>query len=259
MQGKDDQTQTVETTDEAVESVETSASKTEDRLAATTVPTSLNDGDDIVVLGGDEKSEAFRGMKGKIYRVHLEKGFAHVKLDNIPNPVEIPVDYLMPGLGDDAADPAALAGSKRPRVRFVANTSGGLLIIPDLRSAGQDGEGLALQPGEKIDLLQLFEAREINKSVGLVRAMKKTSTNNNLSLLVEIESLDDPLPEGAIVKPLVEKHKPGDRFEDEPNEYDDKLAEDLRKEEERNDKLKKNKLAQRRTTQSGRGSSTLGR
>lgn len=181
-----------------------------------------------------------------------------VLLDGATNPIVLPTKDLTIAMDPNLADPAALMTSKQPRFRFIANTSGGLLSIPDLRSDSEP-EGIAFEAGEKADLLEFFTVEEINRARSLKRLIQDTSPTSGLPYLMVLESLDDPLPEGAVVKPMIDSLKPGDSVAAPENVFDDKLDELIAREEARNEKLKARTLRQRRTKTHGAGSSHLGK
>lgn len=193
--------------------------------------------------------EILKGHKGTVLESQAEEGHEVVDFDGIGTPMKIPVRDLIVYDDVNVADPGALMTSKRPKARFVANTSGGLLVIPDL------GDGFWMEAGEKADLLQYFTPQEINKSRGVDNAFNTTSDTTGLPQLVRLTSMNDQLPEGAIVIPEGEREDHRSTYEASRNEFDDKLEEDLAKEEERNEKLK----GRRATRQHGRASQGLGR
>ena len=202
-----------------------------------------------------EHYAAYRGLKGELLTPRGPQSI--VKFDDIETPVTLPTADLISMRDEYSPDPKALAVSKKPRCRYVANTSGGILIIPDLVSAAEEG-GIALDPGEKLDLLQYFTPEQINRSRGLVRALKEISETTKLAQLTVIGSVDDPLPDGAIVKPLVERVSPGTTVEADANVYDRRIDEEYEKENIRNEKLKQGAQRRRHTTQHGRSSRNLG-
>lgn len=236
------------------------SSKTEEPTQAQ--PTQLKEGG--VVYGIDDRVQyigqdliAYRGGKGRIVAVP-KPGQAAVLLDGGTSPVIMPITDLIPDSDENTqADSAALMTSNKPRFRFIANTSGGEFGIPDLRSEVEE-EGISLRAGEKIDLLKFFTVQQINRCQSLLAAVKTTSEQSGLPYITVLNSLDDPLPAGSIVIPLAQRTEPGTSLEAEANIYDEKIAEDVRKEEERNEKLMAKNVAARRTTRHGRSSSHTG-
>lgn len=200
---------------------------------------------------------AYKGMSGEVVGLRPD-GQPVVRLDGIPAPVNVPPSDLVLAGSEFDADPNALVTSKHPRARYVVNTSGGLLIIPDLVSDSEEG-GIALDPGEKVDLLQMFTPEQINRSRGVTRALATVSETTGLKQLTVINSLDDPVPDGAIVVPLAQRVEPETVLQAPVNIFDQKLDEDYQKEQERNDRLKAASRRERHTSQHGRASRTLGR
>lgn len=139
-----------------------------------------------------------------------------------------------------------LVGNKiESAFEWVANTSGGLFMIPDFRAQDIDPssqEVIVLEPGEIVNLLTMYEPISINRNrKGLLNAFKMKSTlNKDLPALtcVEHDEIEFPFPlqiEG-IVKRAVAKGM--GRIEDPGfNEYDIKLQKDYEKEEKANQKL----------------------
>ena len=192
---------------------------------------------------------AYRGAGAEVLAVRGDD--VVLKFDGAQSPVTLPASDVVKA-DEHSVDPNAIVDSKHPRVRFIANTSGGLHIIPDLVSQSSES-GIALQAGEKIDLLQYFSSEQINRSQGLRRAMTSVSPNNNLPFISTLTSLDDPLPEGSIVTPLVDRYPPGTTIEAPSNEYDLKITKSYQEEDDRNEKMRR-----RHTTVHGRASRTLG-
>jgi len=224
--------------------------------ATAPVESRLMRGDRVQYLG---EMLAYRGQKGEVMDI-VSKDNAAVLLGGASIPIVFPMTELM--LSDEKqADPEALVTSSKPRYRYVANTSGGLLSIPDLKNAVAE-DGIALQASEKLDLLSMFTPREINRSRGLVNCTTAISEQSGLPLITVLNSLDDPLPEGSTVKPLAERVEAGVTLEAEQNIYDEKLTDVYVKEEERAEKLaaSSTKFTRgRHTTEHGRASSALGK
>jgi len=141
-----------------------------------------------------------------------------------------------------------------PKFRFVMNTSGTKLLIPDLGP-----HGVEFEINEKVDLTEEFSVEEINKSHGLYSACKKSKATDadgkKVPWLTEFKTKEEmdaftyksPEPivniddEGSIK--LAKGYKPGDSFEAAPTVFDDKLAEEDKKDE---------RLEQRALQQAGR-------
>lgn len=196
---------------------------------------------------------AYRGQPGMVKAMYSNT--CSILFDGASIPIEASLADVIPLADPNASDPNALMTSTKPRFRYIVNTSGGLLVIGDLKNATNE-EGIALQPGEKIDLLSFFDVKEINRAQSLVRATIKISEATKLPMVTVLSSLDDPIPTGSIIEPMGTKLAPGTQVEAARNEYDDKLDADIQKEIDRN--LKLAAMSRRRTPQHGRGSSGLG-
>jgi len=211
---------------------------------------------DVVQYIGDE-FPAYRGQKGALRAIVGDTGA--VLLDGASIPVNLPLAHLITVEDNLAADPQAVVTSKRPRFRFIANTSGGKLSIPDLRTDNPDDEGLMLEASEKVDLLQFFTPEQINRCKSLPTLLTRLSVNNGLPVVTVLESMDDPLPEGSTVIPMAAQMPAESTIDADINIYDEKLNEDVRKEEERNEKLAAMALNARRTTKHGAATKGMGR
>lgn len=198
---------------------------------------------------------AYHGQRGEVQDIMGEKASVLFMGANIP--IAMPVNELTV-IDDNQADHSALMTSSKPRFRYVANTSGGILCIPDLRNEVEP-EGIGLEAGEKIDLLTMFTPQQINRSRGLQNSVKKISDQSGLPLITVLESLDDPLPEGTFIKPLAETVTPGTRLQADDNIFDDKLDHAYEKEEEQAEKARGASHLRRKTRQHGRASKTLGK
>ena len=196
---------------------------------------------------------AYHGQRGEVQDVMGVK--ASVLFTGASMPIMMPVDELTV-IDDNQPDTEALMTSNKPRFRFMANTSGGILCIPDLKNEAED-EGIGFQPGEKVDLLTMFTPQQINRSRGLVGCTKKIS-QTGLPAITVLNSLDDPLPEGAIIVPLALRTSPGTSIQADDNEFDEKLDRAYEKEEERAEKQRGASHMRRHTRQQGRASKTLG-
>ncbi len=217
--------------------------------------TNLSPGDRVQYMG--QTFAAYYGQAGEV-KGSLKNGLVVVLLDGAQNPVSLPVDELTPASDMNTADPQALMTSKQPRFRYIANTCGGQLSIPDLRS-DTERDGLTFAPGEKADLLQFFTPEQVNRARSLIRLAETKSELNGLPMITVLSSLDDPLPENAVVQPWATKLTPGQVVTDVRNIYDDKLDEAIEKEHARNEKLKAGSLARRKSAQHGQASKHLGR
>lgn len=126
---------------------------------------------------------------------------------------------------------------RTPKFRFVMNTCGSKLLIPDLGP-----HGIELEINEKVDLTEEFSIEEINKSHGLYSACKKSKATDEMGNKVPwltcfktkqemvacrtesptpILNVDD---EGTLH--IKEGHRAKESFEAEPNVFDDKLVEE---------------------------------
>lgn len=223
-------------------------------------PTKVRDGDtffakDRVQYLGTEFS-AYRGSIGTVV-AKKDQDHSAITLDGASTPVILPNADLIIHDDPNMADSAALMTGNKPRFRYIANTSGGLYVIPDLRSETEP-EGISLQAGEKLDLLQFFTVQQINRCSSMIMATQRLSESNNLPFITVLNSLEDPLPEGAIVVPMGLRVAAGTVIEAEPNVFDDKYAADLEKEDKRNEQLKAKSIAERRTNRHGKASDGLG-
>jgi len=205
---------------------------------------------------GDDLS-AFKGQTGKVAGYTSDNKVA-VLFDGAGSPIKLQEVDLIEARDPDEAKPDALMTSKQPRFRFIANTSGGILHLNDLRNETED-EGIALDPGEVIDLLQSFTVEQINRAQSLPKLAQRLSENNGLSYITVLSSMEDELPEGTIVIPLGMQHKAGTMVEAKSNLFDDKLDEHLAKEEERNNRIAAMARTKRHTSQHGQASSRMGR
>jgi len=203
--------------------------------------------------------EAYSGQKGEVTDVMSSKKAA-VLFKGATNPISLIIEDLMVIAPEDIAEQSVLATSDRPRYRFIANTSGGLHFIPDLQNATMR-EGIGFAACEVIDLLSIFTPQEINRSRGLINSVEKISAQTGLPYITVLESLDDLLPEGADLKSLVDRVKPGTVLEAEESEYDDKLYDVYEREEKQAERMSatSTKFKNRKTKQHGRASSGLGR
>lgn len=128
---------------------------------------------------------------------------------------------------------------------WIANTSGGQMMLPDFRARDLDPssqELIVLQPGEIVNLLTMFEPISINRNrKGLLTAAKmKSNLHKDLPAITFIEHGDIEFPFSleidGIVKVAVAQGL--GRIEDPGyNEYDIKLQKDYDKEEKANQKL----------------------
>lgn len=125
---------------------------------------------------------------------------------------------------------------QEPKARFVLNATGNRYVIPDLKNS-VDENGLTLNPGERIDLLQFYTPQEINRSRGLDNGIKGVKNPDNDAWavtpgLIILESMDQVVnytPE----KPFAQGKSAGSSFEAARNFADDNLDKlDLQEEKE---------------------------
>lgn len=136
------------------------------------------------------------------------------------------------------------AGDKETAVfDTIQNCSGGILIIPDLKTSTDD-EGLTLQVGEKKVLTTEYDIPTINRHRrGLLTAMKKESRlYPNLPQLLNLESPEAELPlDVSIHNPpaavLRDTKGVGGQITLPPNSFDKKLYEVIKEGEESTRKL----------------------
>lgn len=221
------------------------------------VDSAIGENDRVQYFG--ESMPAYQGQSGVVKKI-LPSGKAAVLFDGARNPITIDPEELTSAISDEIPLADATMLSKRPRYRYIGNTYGGLLLIPDLRS-DTEPEGIALQPGEKVDLLQMFTPEQINRCRSLNKLVEKKSPLNGLSFITVLDSLDDDLPHNAVVKPLIEREgiEDGSTIKAPRNQYDDQLDDIYQKEDDRNEKLKQQAGGGRRTKQHGRGSTHMGK
>lgn len=197
---------------------------------------------------------AYHGQRGEVQDIMGTKASVLFSGANIP--ISFPVDELTV-IDDNQPDADALITSNKPRFRYIANTSGGILCIPDLQNEVEP-EGIAFKAGEKVDLLSMFTPQQINRSRGLQGSVTKISEQSGLPMITILTGLDDLLPDGAIIQPLAEKVAPGTTMQAEDNVFDEKLDRTYEKEEERAEKQRGASHMRRHTRQKGRASKTLG-
>jgi len=217
--------------------------------------TTLAPGDRVQYMG--QTYAAYYGQAGEV-KGSLKDGLVVVLLDGAQNPVSLPEGELTPASDVNTADRQALMTSKQPRFRYIANTCGGQLTIPDLRS-DTEPDGLTFAPGEKADLLQFNTPEQINRARSLIRLAETKSEMTGLPMITVLKSMDDSLPEGAVVQPWASTLAAGQVVTDVRNIYDDKLDEVIEKEHARNEKLKAGSLARRKSAQHGQASKHIGR
>ncbi len=198
---------------------------------------------------------AYHGQRGEVQDIMGKKASVLFTGANIP--IAMPVDELTV-IDDNQADHSALMTSNKPRFRFVANTSGGILCIPDLKNEAEE-DGIAFKAGEKLDLLTMFTPQQINRSRGLQNSVEKISDQTGLTMLTVLDSIDDPLPKGAIIKPLIERVEPGTTMQADENPFDEKLDRAYQKEEDQAEKVRGASHHRRKTRLKGRASKTLGK
>lgn len=125
-----------------------------------------------------------------------------------------------------------------PKARFIGNDTGcEILIISDLKNE-VDEYGLTLQPGEKIDLINYYEPKQINRSRGLDNFLSQGKVK-------KLNSLDD------MVKPkeksFSEQSAKGSTFEAKANFADDNLY-IIEEKDRRIEEKQKNSILSRKTT-----------
>lgn len=126
---------------------------------------------------------------------------------------------------------------------YCINTSGGFLFLDDIEAKLQNPQSelmITVEPGERINLQSFFTKRAINRNRRhIIGAMKMKSNLYGLPALLCVESLDINLPFPVVQKSTMEKMKSkGLKIVEMPeNEYDIKLREEIRKEEEYNARL----------------------
>ena len=198
---------------------------------------------------------AFNGQKGEV--IDIIGANASVMFNGANQPISLSQDSLTI-IDDNQSDDRALATSNKPRYRFIANTSGGPLLIPDLNHPGEEkGGGLAM--GEKVDLLMLFSPKEINRSAGLKNSVTKISETNGLPMITVLSSLEDELPKDTFVKPLSETLEPGTTIQAPENPFDEKIDLAYEKEEKQAEKARGAAYNRRSTRQHGRASEHKGK
>ncbi len=198
---------------------------------------------------------AYHGQRGEVQDIMGKKASVLFTGANIP--IATPVNELTV-IDDNLPDAGALMTSSKPRFRYIANTSGGILCIPDLCNE-IEVEGIAFKAGEKIDLLTMFTPQQINRARSLIRCAEKISEQTGLPAITVLNSLDDPLPDGAIITPLSERVDPGTVLQADDNVFDEKLDRAYEKEEEQAEKVRGASHHRRHTRQAGRASKTIGR
>lgn len=121
--------------------------------------------------------------------------------------------------------------AKENKPFYVVNVRPEVLIITDLRHGGvqgvSTGQSLRLTPGKPVDLLRFFDERQIKASMSLAEAW--------VNSWVRYTDSAEPVP----VPSKEEWVRSEGAFEAPPNEFDLKLAEAIRKEQEEEDKLRR--------------------
>lgn len=126
---------------------------------------------------------------------------------------------------------------------YCINTSGGDLMLPDIEAKLLNPESeqiITFSPGERFNLQSYFTKKAINRNRRhIIGAMKMKSQLFGLPTLLCVESLDVNLPFPVVQKSTMEKMKSkGLKIVEMPeNEYDIKLREEIKKEEDYNKRL----------------------
>lgn len=126
---------------------------------------------------------------------------------------------------------------------YCINTSGGDLMLPDIEAKLLNPESeqvITFSPGERFNLQSYFTKKAINRNRRhLIGAMKMKSQLFGLPTLLCVESPDVNLPFPVVQKSTMEKMKSkGLKIVEMPeNEYDIKLRDEIKKEEEYNARL----------------------
>lgn len=134
-----------------------------------------------------------------------------------------------------------------PCFRYIVNTSGNKLILADFQALSKDPESqrtFQLLPGEKLNLLTKFDAKDINRN----RQSLLTAASNpgifGLPALTFVENFDVEFPISLVKETMYEKGKK--MMEDTgesvrivlpENEFDVAYRDELEKEEKRNRKI----------------------
>ncbi len=146
------------------------------------------------------------------------------------------------------SDKVAAGNTKKPWVNFIVNTSGGIMVIPDLRDSDNvEAEGLTMEPGDALSLVSMYDIKIINRNKkGLITAMRTpSSTYKGLPQVLAVSSREklEELPFNflspkSLAETLKERGK-GSSILLPPNIHDKKLAEFIKEENDANDDLRR--------------------
>jgi len=135
---------------------------------------------------------------------------------------------------------------KVPCFDYMINVSGGDIMIPDLQAIDKNpdsGKIFKVEAGRRINLNTVFSVGAINRNrlqlLNVLNEMRSSIDSDYPAfLLVSKEDIQIQFPFELVKKSLVDKLKDKGQtsFELGRNEYDDKLAEELAKEEKANAK-----------------------
>jgi len=136
----------------------------------------------------------------------------------------------------------------QPRYDIVQNRSDKYLVIPDLKT-GEEDMGETLMPGDVIKLTDFYSPQQINRSKGLRYASTVLKGVNDNMALVPLRTEEEG---DSFTVPEREKHAPGTTLVDTTqNDFDDRFDELRKKEEKREEKLKKKTLGLQKAKQHG--------
>lgn len=141
------------------------------------------------------------------------------------------------------ANEIALEDEDQACFKYCINTSGGQVLLPDLGARLIDPQSdsmITFEAGERINLHSYFTRKAINVNRRmLIGAFNMSGNLFGLPVLMCVKSLDIVLPFNPVSLSTAEKMKSkGLKSVEMPaNEYDHKLADEIKKEKEYNDRL----------------------